>query len=86
MENNLKTEIVHASSIIRKNNNKVPNKNINMLLRKFGISKEEESEHDQDLKKKREAFMEESMARKRTGQMVLSRVSTGPAHLKREFT
>ena len=84
MQSQLRGEILNTSAILRKKNFKIQNKGMIGLLRKFGISKEEEGEHDQQLRQKREISFEESMAKKKGGN--LSRISTGPAHLIKEFS
>ena len=88
LESYLRNELLDANAYIRKNNFKVNSKGITNILRKFGISKEDEHDYDEEYRNKKELLsMEGSIARKKNimhslSLMASSRVG-GPEHLRK---
>lgn len=87
---NLKQELMETNAIIKKSQYRANNKSIsNILSKKFGITREEEEQFNEEFRvKKSLASMEQSMAKRRLGSsasaapMTSSRYA-GPTHLKK---
>ena len=90
LETQLREELLNANAYLRKNTFKTGNKRLSNILRKFGISKEDEYDYDEEYRNRKSIqSMENSVARRKEiahnlSQMAASRVG-GPEHLKKEF-
>ena len=66
LETQLREELLNANAYLRKNTFKTGNKRLSNILRKFGISKEDEYDYDEEYRNRKSIqSMENSIARKK---------------------
>ena len=88
LDSYIRNEVLDCNAYIRKNKNKQVSKGIVNILRKLGISKEDEVDYDEEYRSKQEVIkMEGSLARKKNiiqnlSVMASSRVA-GPENLRK---